>query len=226
MMFPCLPMTTRRLIICSTLINLILASSCALVGRDSPAPQRVVRIKAVADASFRERNSQWSKEVAGLVEAASDYFEREFGIRLLTSKIAPWAPEKGTRSTALLLERLQNDAPLKDREGSYDLVIGFTREPVNVYRGRAYVDRIGNCQEGLGNYVVSSVSELFRYRGWDPEPELDLLALIHELAHIFGAEHTQDTNSLMHEGFGYRTGLDQKNRDVIMKNKFCPFGNR
>jgi len=73
--------------------------------------------------------------------------------------------------------------------------------------------------------VVSFVSELFRYRGWDPEPELDLLALIHELAHIFGAEHTQDTRSIMHEGFGYRTGLDQKNRDVIMKNKFCPFAN-
>jgi hypothetical protein len=162
--------------------------------------------------------------VAGLVEAASDYFEREFGIRLLTSKIGPWAPERGTRSTALLLERLQNDMPLKDGQGTYDLVVGFTREPVNAYPGLGYVDRIGNCAQGLGNYVVSSVSERFRYHGPNTELETDLLVLIHELGHIFGAEHTEDMGSIMHEDFAYRRELDQKNRAVIMKNKFCPFG--
>jgi hypothetical protein len=195
-----------------------------MVGPGPPGRQRIVRVKALADSSFRERSPRWSEEAAGLVEAASDYFEREFGIRFATSNIAPWSPEKGSRSTALLLERLQRDAPLKGRQGvDYDLVIGFTGEPVNAYRGRARVDRIGNCAEGLGSYVVSAVSRRFRYRADNSEPELDLLALIHELGHIFGAEHTQDTGSIMHPDFTYRTGLDWKNREIILKNKFCPF---
>ena len=47
--------------------------------------------------------------------------------------------------------------------------------------------------------------------------------LIHELGHIFGAEHVEDINSLMHEDFGYRTEFDAKNRAVIKKNRTCPF---
>jgi predicted Zn-dependent protease len=47
--------------------------------------------------------------------------------------------------------------------------------------------------------------------------------LIHELGHIFGAEHVDDVQSIMHEDFGYRTEFDQKNRAVIQKNRLCPF---
>ena len=38
------------------------------------------------------------------------------------------------------------------------------------------------------------------------------LTLIHELAHIFGAEHVEDRASIMHEDLGYRTEFDDKNR--------------
>jgi hypothetical protein len=203
--------------------SLFALSSCALLEPKPPASQRIVRVKAMADAAFRERNPQWPKEAAGLIEAASDYFEREFQIRLVSSKIAPWSPEKGVRSTALLLEQLKESAPLKDPDGEYDLIVGFTGEAVNVYRGRARVDRIGNCEEGLGNYVLSSVSRPFRYEAYTTEPELDLLALIHEIGHVFGAEHTQETDSIMHEAFAYRTGFDRKNREIVMKNRLCRF---
>lgn len=160
-----------------------------------------------------------------MVEAASDYFEREFGIRFVTQRVAPWPLKERVPSTALMLSRLKEEIPLKDQDESYDLIVAFTGESVNVYLGgKARVDRIGNCQQGLGNYLVSSVSGRFRYGGPTSEPELDVVALIHELAHIFGAEHTQDTGSIMHENFDYRTEFDKKSREVILKNKFCPFG--
>ena len=215
-------MTTRRRITCS-ILSLLLLSSCALT--DSGTRQRIVRVKALADPRLREEHPRWEEEVRGLVEAASDYFERELGIRFVTQRVAPWPLKDKIPSTPALMSRLKTEIPLRDAEGSYDLVIAFTGERVNVYfGGRARVDRIGNCREGLGNYLVSSVSAPFRYGGPYAEPEWDVVALIHELGHIFGAEHTQDINSLMHENFDYRTEFDKKNREIILKNKFCPFG--
>src|SRR6266550_3087393 len=119
-------MTTRRRIICFILSALCL-SSCAVFAPEPP--QRVVRVKALADVSFRARNSRWPDEARGLIEAASDYYERE----------------------------------------------------------------------------------------------PDIITLIHELAHIFGAEHVEDRASIMHEDLGYRTEFDDKNRSIIAKNKLCPF---
>ena len=213
-------MTSPRRIACF-ILSFLLASSCTpLVPR---APERTVRVKILADPKLQEENFYWVEGVRGMLEAASDYFEQEFGIRLVILKIAPWPEGKGISSTALLLSRLKTQFPLKDPEGSYDLIIALTGEWVNVYRARARVDRIGNCQEGLGNYIVNSVSEPLSHRGANGEPTFDFVALIHELGHIFGAEHVQDIGSIMHEDFDFRTEFDQKNRQIILKNKFCPF---
>lgn len=215
-------MITPQRIACS-ILSLLLVSSCT---HTAPAvPQRIVRVKILADLKLREENPGWVEGVRGLVEAASDYFENEFGIRFVAQRINPWPLHARISSTALLLSRLKEQVPLKGQDNSYDLIIAFTGESVDIYfGGRARVDRIGNCQKGLGNYVVSYVSDPFRYAGTDSEPELDVLALIHEFGHIFGAEHIQDINSIMHEDFDYRTEFDKKSREVILKNKFCPFG--
>ncbi len=214
-------MTTPQRIVCS-ILSLLLVSSCALTG---PAvPQRIVRVKVLADPKLREENPRWVEGVRELVEAASDYFEREFGIRFVAQRIGPWPLHERTSSTASLLVRLKRQVHLRERDESYDLVIAFTGELVDIYRdARGRVDRVGNCQQGLGNYVVSSVFTPFVTYAPDSEPELDLQALIHELGHIFGAEHIKDTSSIMHENFDYRTEFDKKSREVILKNKFCPF---
>lgn len=215
-------MITHQPITCF-ILSLLLITSCAL--HRPPAPQRAVRVKILADVKLRQDHPGWVEEVRGLVEAASDYFEREFGIRFIVQRISPWPLEERIPSTSLLLTRLKQEVPLRDQNGSYDLIIVFTGERQDVYRhGRARVDRIGDCQQGLGNYLVNSVSAPFRYTGQLTELELDVVALIHELGHIFGAEHTQDTSSIMHEDFAYRTGFDSKSGKVILKNKFCPFG--
>ena len=69
----------------------------------------------------------------------------------------------------------------------------------------------------LGNYVVTPVNKPFRYAGAHAEPEPDVIALIHELAHIFGAEHVDDRASIMHEDLGYRTEFDARTEALSRK---------
>jgi hypothetical protein len=179
----------------------------------------------LADVSFRARNSRWSEEARGLVEAASDYYEREFGIRFVTQSVLPWPTQERIPSTPQLLAKVEQEFPSQKKDGSYDLIVAFTAEGVSRYftTGRPRVDRIGNCQQGLGNYVINPVNKPFHYAGAYADPEPDVIALIHELAHIFGAEHVDDRRSIMHEDLGYRTELDDKNRSVILKNRSCSF---
>ena len=215
-------MTTPRPIIC-LILSALFISSCSLVGSD--APQRVVRVKVLADVPFRARNRNWAEEARGIVEAASDYYEREFDIRIMTQSVSPWPVTQRVDSTPALLSMLQKQFPIQSNDGNYDLIVSFTAENTSRYltAGRPRVDRIGNCVQGLSNYVVVPVGKVFRYQSASAEPEFSVITLIHELGHVFGAEHVEDTASLMHESFDYRTEFDAKNRTVIQKNRFCPF---
>jgi Metallo-peptidase family M12 len=215
-------MITRRRTICSILSALFI-SACSVLGPH--VEQRIVRIKVLADVSFRARNSNWSGEARGLIEAASDYYEREFDIRLVSQSVSPWPEKERIPSTPELLAKLKKEFPPQAKNDNYDLIVLLTAERVSriLTAGRPRVDRIGNCTEGLANYVIVPVTAVFHYRGPNAEPELDEIALIHELGHVFGAEHVNDRDSLMHEEFGYRTEFDAKNRATVQKNRLCPF---
>lgn len=215
-------MITRRLTICS-ILSALLFCSCTLLGPDTPP--RVVRVRVVADVPFRARNANWAEEARGLVEAASDYYEREFDIRLLTQSVSGWPETERIPSTPNLLAKIQKELNGQARQQGYDLLIAFTAEGVSriLIAGRPRVDRIGDCERGLAKYVVVPITRVFHYEGPNAEPEFDVIALIHELGHVFGAEHVNDRDSVMHEEFGYRTEFDAKNRAVIQKNRSCPF---
>ena len=214
-------MITRRPITCCILSALLLASCSAVNYR---APERVIQVKVLGDVSLRARNSRWTEEVRGLIETASDYYEREFGVRFVTHSVSPWPLEERIRGTPELLDRLEQDFP-QTKNHDHDLVIAFTAERMSRYTraGRPRVDRIGNCQQGLGSYAVVPVNRVIHYTGLRGDPELEVIALIHEIGHIFGAQHVDDTASIMHEDFDYRTEFDAKNRAVIERNKLCPF---
>jgi hypothetical protein len=214
----------RRRIICF-ILSALLFGSCA--GFGAPGRQRVVKVKALADPAMRERNPQWEKEVRGLVEAASDYYEREFDIRLIAASAVAWPAQERIASTADLLVRVKRDFPAERKPVDHELIIAFTGEAASRYiaAGRPRVDRIGNCRDGLSNYAVVPVREIFRYRGPSADITYDTVALLHELGHVFGAEHVTDTLSIMNEQFDYRTEFDMKNRNVILKNRNCPFAN-
>jgi hypothetical protein len=215
-------MITRRRITC-LILSALLISSCSVFGPDTP--ERVVRVKVLADVSFRARNPRWADEARGLVEAASDYYEREFDIRLITQSVSPWPDKERIPSTPALLARLKKEFGGQVQTQSFDLIVAFTAEGVNrlFTAGRPRVDRIGDCDQGLANYMIVPVTKVFNYRGPNAEPEFDVITLVHEIGHVFGAEHVADMQSIMHEDFGYRTEFDAKNRSIIKKNRSCPF---
>ena len=215
-------MITRRRTICS-ILSASFISSCAVLGPDTP--QRVVQIKALADVPFRARNPRWADEARALIEAASDYYEREFNIRLVTRAVTAWPDQERIPSTPSVLDRLKKDFAGQAKTDGYDLIVAFTAEGMSRHltAGRPRVDRVGDCNKGLGSYLVVPVTRVFQYRGPNAEPEFDVVALIHEIGHVFGAEHVDDRQSIMHEEFGYRTEFDPKNRAIIQKNRSCPF---
>ena len=216
-------MISHRRTICSILSTLVLLAACSAFEPSPPA--RVVRIKAMVDVPFRNRNPQWDQEARGLIEAASDYYEEEFGIRLVTYSVAAWPENERVPSTPTLLARLLKQFPIAAAEGSYDIAVAFSGENVSriLSDGRPRVDRIGNCSQGLARYIVLPTRKLFRYTGQTKDLDPDVITLIHEIGHVFGAEHVEDFNSIMHENFDYRTEFDAKNRQIIRNSRSCPF---
>jgi hypothetical protein len=214
-------MTTHLRISCF-ILSLLLFSACAAL-RDE-TPERTVRVKLVADAALREKDPRWRETAAGLLRSASDFYQREFGIKFVAVEIDPWEMQESSRFVVTLMKRLVQAYPAKERNSAYDLLVGFTGERVTFYMGgRGMVNRFGNCRDGLADYVVSAVTAPYRYTGAAKEPSLDVVALIHEFGHVFGAEHVKDTNSIMNEDFDYRSDFDAKSSEIVAKNKFCPF---
>ncbi len=215
-------MISHRQTICSILSALLFAG-CSIF--QASKAQRVVRVKALADPPFRTRNPGWDKEVRGLIESASDYYEDEFGIKLITQSVSPWPENERVPSTPTLLARMQKEFPITSADGGYDLVIAFTGENISriLAAGRPRVDRIGNCSKGLARYIVLPTRKLFRYSGQTTEFDPDVLTLVHEIGHVFGAEHVEDIDSIMNEYFDYRSQFDAKNRTIVQNNRSCPF---
>ena len=213
-------MTTPQRIICS-ILSLLWLSSCALV---APAePDRVVRVRILADQKLRASDPRWNETALALLRGASEFFTREFGVRLAAQKVETWSHQEESPAAVDLLARLKKDFAAKDQPAGYDLIVAFTGEPLSSYSGGKGMAILGDCDRGLGNYLVSRVTEPYRYSGANTAPPLDVIVLVHELGHIFGADHVTDTNSIMNLNFDYRTDFDMKSRGIVLKNRLCAF---
>lgn len=140
------------------------------------AESRSVTIKAVADEEFRA-DPGWRDRIRGLLARASADFESLFGIHFEILGLEPWISDNGLKGLDAMALRLDAHVP---RPNS-DILIAFSaqRNPGERYIGYSLF------REG----VIILLDE-------EEPPALDT-SLRHELAHLFGAVHVDDPDSLM-----------------------------
>jgi len=166
------------------------AANAEKPARWSPADVRDVQVLAVVDETYRTIIRDWRDRVPSIIGGASDYYEREFGIRLVVERVQPWQykalDDKPADQWLALLEQPPDGV---------DLVIGFAGFG-DFYRAQpdtSYTGRLGQAAF-FGQHVLISDQH-------DVHENRPKTTLIHELGHVFGAFHIDDPSLLMNPSY-------------------------
>ncbi len=173
---------------------------------------RILRVRAVADEEFRERDD-WRAVVGEYLAFASNFYEKTFDIRFDLAKAVAW--ESDDRATlSELVDRMEDEISFN----GVDVVIGFSGQRPNRGKLSKYVPLPWGLTPGLGRV------SMIRARTGDASYDLHL-ALVHEIAHLFGAFHVADPNFVMRETVdGPRTfQFDVENGKVLRLMKGYDF---
>ncbi len=156
-------------------------------GARAAATVRIVRVRALADSTYRRVVEDWNQRIGLIVTGASDYFEANFQIRFMLVGIQPWEYRGVARYPESRLKALLAVAP-----EDADLLIGFIGFGEYVADGD-FPTFTGNLGMGMpfGQHVMVSGADHFHLNR-------DKVVLIHELAHVFGAFHVDNRRSLMY----------------------------
>ena len=167
------------------------------------ANSRVVTVLAVADAGYRKRFPKWRERIEEIVSVASARYENEFSITLALADCREWP------FGAFLAEREElNQQLFKISSIDAEIVIAFVENVPMVLL------LPGEHTEGYafpyGRYVV--VGDVH-----NATTEAEMI-LIHESAHVFGAFHVGDRESIMQThlpNVPTRFKFDEATRKVI-----------
>lgn len=160
-------------------------------GKEKPDAQaaevRIIRVRAVADATYRRVVDNWRQRIQNAVSGASEYFESNFRIRFVLEDVQPWEYRGVTHDTRARLKSLLALSP-----ETADLVVGFIGFGEYLKAdANAYFTGLLGMGMPFGQHVMVSGDDHYH-------PNRDKFVLIHELAHVFGAFHVMNCRSLMY----------------------------
>lgn len=171
-----------------------------------PKPFALAVRVMVDDAEARPR-AAWEKALRERVAAASEFLERECGVVLKVSDVGSWSSDPRARTAATLLKDFETIVPTGGPTVALGLSSRLVAQP-------AAGDRCGPAATNgpLHGHVLVSESSLV-----SEAERVELLA--HQLAHLLGAAHSPDPQSLMRPTMGdgkarlvkFRIGLDPLN---------------
>lgn len=175
---------------------------------------RIVKVKAVADEEFR-KSLNWVEEIEESFRRSSAFYEERFGIKFELKQIGEWVSANNTNNIQILLRQLSDKVGKDDN----DLVIGFTRQGPNMFKCVFGRTALGVALP-FNDYVLVRVNGNagFNYH-------VMALVLTHELGHIFGALHVDDSSSVMNTSLDDNSifRFDNNNRELIRLTKFVDF---
>ncbi|MDO8560709.1 MAG: hypothetical protein Q7R91_00655 [bacterium] len=207
-------------------VSLIVPQAIAAeIESTAPLPIRQITITFLVDHDWLEQSDAGlAQEFDELARFSTKVYEKEFGIVFAVGAVKIWEFSRG--KAELNIDKALRDVTLVARTEPTDITIGITNkimfhcesagkedenifqsklcpkgEIMRIYSGFAYIN--GNAA------VVSALRDV----------ETNL---IHEIAHLFGAIHT-DEISVMQERDSRTIIFDKKNHDIIMQNRMRVF---
>jgi tetratricopeptide (TPR) repeat protein len=173
----------------------------------------VVKVRAYADKAHRAQTLQWERRLSVRLKAANKVLAPSAGIVLQLVETMPW--ERGTGDDmAEMLRQLETLDPATD----VDIVIGMVDALAHV---SSQIHQLGVARP-LGRHVIlrglndakevqlleaaldtvddKAREELYAAR----KRHKEIVLLLHELAHTFGAMHVADREKLLHPAYDAR----------------------
>lgn len=164
-------------------------------------PVRTIKLHLAVDKEFRSL-SGWEGIIGEVVKNVSLIYENNFQIRFEIAKITPWNPDASTVNPEDLVRLLKKQIGREEA----DLLIGFS--------GRACEKKNNGIMHGAA--VNFSSLALAMTECGDSSNAWRSIVLSHELAHLFGAFHVANSDSVMAVNSPqYANVFDEQNTKVI-----------
>ncbi len=182
------------------------------------ALRRVVTVKLMVDRSIVEGRPDWFEYSQGLIEVASATYEAVFGIELRLQGLVSWQVGPEITEPELLLADLRS----RPRDGA-DLLVAITNRPAR--------DPAGDLRTGLAPSATRNGAFALIYARGQRHPHLR--TLLHEIAHLFGAQDIADPAAEAYKRKSWMsdapTGddvipwIDADNLRIVLERKSLPF---
>lgn len=202
-----------HLILLICLFTTLIIANCS----NSDRQKRIIKIGIYTNASFR-RLYNWQEIVLKQIASTSAIYDSAFGIRFVPISYSNWEISDSGIDTKELLTLLERYS----QADMADIIIGYTFRPPGDYEQQADADLVVGKGRILGRTVC------LRYEMTDIlNSEYLKFTLAHEIAHLFGAFHVDDSIKLMRsysDGVVPQMVFDTCNKELIRNMKYYDFG--
>lgn len=211
----------------TALILFFATSGYALPQKDKlPAPIRNIRVTVLLDQIliYEKGRGELESEIRKIFENASSVFEKEFSVTFSIDALTPWqAPYDTNESldphvviseTAKTGKKNKSDITIAILQAYMSIPVEYEIETLD---GRKFIIENAEWYSGYAN-AEKNVAAIVLH-------ERSSVSLIHEIAHIFYAGHTE-SHSIMNESLiitDEPLDFDEENRQIILENRLRSF---
>ncbi len=181
-------------------------------------PPRVIEVNIAADQFYTRSNPRWREDIEKAIRKTNEvYGNLPKPITFKIKEIKIW------NATTNLMDKLILEIEALSFSEKVPIVLGFTgQETECVDENNGRLSACVGLATFLGNSAVVSKNKGDNWpqsmRNSTPEEQASIV--IHEVGHIFGAEHVDDIDSYMHESYpSSKERFDGKSIETIMKNR-------